>query len=252
MSALVLNAPETFGAANDNDASGAEQRSADWHKDRAGRITASMFGAAIALTEGGTYASGPNKGLPKPVKPKAERQKYMRQLAFERLTGTPKHSIDGKALEWGRDVEDTARNEYERHTGLIVIESPFIVHPKFSFIGASPDGLIGKRGGMEMKCPHEESVHVQTWLEGMPEEHMPQVQGGMMCTDREWWDFVSYDPRQKPELRLYVERVRRDDEYIADLKKGLLQFEVELQEMCKRLEELGAGALTTFASLIDE
>jgi predicted phage-related endonuclease len=204
----------------------AEQRSEAWHMARAGKITASCFVDCIAVTKAG--------------KPTAARGTYMRKLAFERLAGIPVHEIGGKALNWGAEVEGPAVQTYELVSGNIVTPSEFLVHPKYAFIGGSPDGLVSHDGGIEIKSPHDEGVHINTWLNGMPEEHMPQVQGNMFVTGRAWWDFISYDPRQCERLRLYVQRIPRDDAYIADLAAGLLQFEAELQQMLVELDRKSA------------
>lgn len=206
--------------------SDADQRSEQWFKDRAGKITASMFGDAISMNE-----KNKNK-----IVPSAARMKYMRQLAFERLAGIPKHQIDARSLSYGREVEDSAREMYEIRTGFFADQVGFIVHPSYPFIGCSADSFVGDDGGLEIKCPHDEAVHVQTLLEGMPEDHIDQVQGCMFVTGRQWWDFVSFDPRQAPKYRLYIERIFRNQEYIASLEIKLLQFEMELQQMIKNIE----------------
>lgn len=69
---------------------------------------------------------------------------------------------------------------------------------------------------------------------------MPQVQGNMMVTGRAWWDFISYDPRQCERLRLYVQRILRDDHFISEMLGALLQFEAELQQMVAELERKSA------------
>lgn len=200
-----------------------EEERARWHADRSGRITASNFADVLALKKDG--------------KPLAARDKYMRELVFERLAGTHKHSISSKSLAWGTEIEQFAREAYQVDTGNLVTQSPFIVHAKYDFIGASPDGLVDDDpegpGGTESKCPMDEAVHVETWLKGMPDEHIPQVQGGMFVTGRKWWDFISFDPRCKdtPQMMLYVQRIYRDEVYIATLEAGLLKFEAELRVM---------------------
>lgn len=220
-----------------------EQRSDAWREKRAGRITASCFMDAIAVTAaepGAVYKSGPRKGQPKFPESTAARDTYMRTLAFERTAGIPKHEIGSKSLQWGTDVEAFARESYELETGNIVVESGFLLHPQFEFIGASPDGLVRLDGGIEMKCPHDEQVHIKTILSGMPEEHIGQVQGNMLVTGRTWWDFISYDPRQKESLRLYVQRIERDEVFIQKLLAGLLQFNLELEQMIAALEKRAA------------
>ncbi len=205
---------------------GADQRTDEWRQDRAGRITGSRFTDVISVKKDG--------------KSTAERAKLMRQLAFERMAGIPAHEVGGKALAWGTEVEPVAVQLYELHTGNIVTPSPFVVHPRYDFVGSSPDGLVGAKGGIEIKSPHDEGVHINTWLEGMPAEHMPQVQGNMWVTGRDWWDFISYDPRQCERLRLYVQRVPRDDAYIASMAAAILQFEAELQQMIEQLMKKSA------------
>ena len=204
-----------------------EQRSQDWFEQRAGRITASRFADVIAISK-------------RTGKPTEARQKYMRELAFERTAGAPKHSVESRSLTWGTEVEQYAREAYELETGLIVTEASFLTHPKFDFIGGSPDGLVGSEGLIEIKSPHDEAVHINTWLEGMPEDHKPQVQGNLMVTGRKWLDFISYDPRQGEKYRLYVERIHRDQAYIDQLLQGLLQFEAELKAMIAKLEQKAA------------
>lgn len=202
------------------------QRTEQWHADRAGRLTASRFVDVIAKTAAG--------------KPKAERAKYMREIVFERLAAQAKHSVSSKAMTWGTEVESFACQAYELRTGNIVVQSPFLTHPRYDFIGASPDGLVNADGGIEMKCPHSEEVHVLTWLEGMPAEHMPQVQGNMMVTGRQWWDFISFDPRQSERFRLYVQRIVRNQEYINAMLAELLQFQAEALAMQSELERKAA------------
>lgn len=203
-----------------------DQRSDHWYEARAGKITASRFGDVIAVKRDG--------------KPTAERMRYMRELVFERLAMQPKHEVSSKSLNWGTEVEEFARRAYELRTGNIVTLSPFVLHPDHDFIGASPDGLIDDDGGLEMKCPHSEDVHVLTWLDGMPSDHMPQVQGNMMVTGRQWWDFVSYDPRQGDRFRLYVQRVQRDQDYIDRMLEELLRFQAESLAMQAELERKAA------------
>lgn len=206
-----------------------EQRSEGWREQRAGKITASGFADAIAM-----HKKQPDKST-------EAREKYKRTIVAEILSGIPKHEISSKSLSWGTEAEQFAREAYELETGLIVTQSGFVTHYQYEFIGCSPDGLVGNDGGIEMKCPHDEQVHINTWLEGMPEDHVAQVQGCMMVTGRHWWDFISYDPRQAEKFRLYVQRIPRDDKYINEmLLPGLLKFWAEVQQMVRAIEEKAA------------
>lgn len=204
-----------------------EQRSAEWFQQRSGKITASRFADVISIGRNG--------------KPLQARHDYMLQLAFERTAGIAKQSIGSKATCWGTEVESYAREAYELETGNLVSEVGFVIHSDFDYIGGSADGFVGDAGLIEIKCPHDEKVHVRTWLEGMPDGHMPQVQGNLLVTKRSWADFISYDPRAGERWRLFVQRVQRNDEYIdKTLLPGLLQFELELRAMVKQLEEKAA------------
>jgi putative phage-type endonuclease len=204
-----------------------EQRTEEWHQQRAGRITASRFADAIAISK-------------RTGEPTEARNKYLRELVAEILMGNAKHSISSKSMQWGTEVEAYAREAYELHTGNLVVESEFLLHPQYDYIGASPDGLIWTDGGLEMKCPHDEQVHIKTWLEGMPADHIGQVQGCMYVTGRQWWDFVSYDPRQSEPYRLYVQRIPRDEAYIANLETGLLAFWQEVQQAVTEIQRKAA------------
>lgn len=208
-----------------------EQRSTEWHQQRCGKITASRFSDCLAFTKG-------SKNVP--PKPLEARNKYARELAFEITSGNPVHMVSSKSMAWGTEAEVLAREAYELETGAIVTESGFVLHPDYPYIGASPDGLIGKDGGLEIKSPHDEAVHIRTWLEGIPEEHIAQVQGNLFVTGRQWWDFVSFDPRQAAPYRLYIQRIPRDEDYIEKLRIGLLAFWTDVQKIVSELKQKAA------------
>lgn len=193
-----------------------------WHADRSGRVTASRFKDVLA------WGKPDKHGKREPM---GARTSYMRELCFERLTRKSKHNVSSASLKWGHAEEQKAQDAYEMLTGNIVLPSEFIVHPKYDWLGCSPDGLINDDGGTESKCPFNEAIHIRTWLEGMPEEHIPQIQGCMFVTGRKWWDFISFDSRQDEECQLYIETIYRDEDYIANLHKELVQFNLELNRM---------------------
>lgn len=201
-----------------------EQRSADWFSARLGLCTASKFADAIAKLKTG--------------KPAQARQTYAIQLVAERLTGQPTPHFTTAAMQWGIDNEPAARIEYAWKRDVEVEEVGFIRHASI-MAGASPDGLVGSEGAVEFKCPSSQR-HLETWLGGMPEEHMPQVQGQLWITGRVWCDFVSFDPRMPKELALYVQRVERDDIFIANLDLEVRQFLAEVDDLERQLREKAA------------
>lgn len=194
----------------------------EWHADRSGKVTASRFKDVMAWGK-------PDKQGKR--EPQGARTTYMRELCFERLAKRSKHHASSKSMAWGHEQEQPSHDAYEMLTGNVITKSGFVLHPKYDWLGCSPDGLIGIDGGIESKNPYSEAIHVKTWLDGMPEEHMAQVQGCMFVMGRKWWDFISFDSRQDEEIQLYIETVYRDEAYIANLHKELVQFNLELNRM---------------------
>lgn len=202
------------------DATG-QQQSAEWLAARCGKVTASRFKDVMARLKNG--------------KPAQARDTYLWEVVIERLTGVPKKHYASEAMLWGQEQETFSRMAYEAKTGAIVEECGFIVHPTMPDVGGSPDGLIGTKGGWESKSPYNSAVHLQTILNGMPEEHMAQIQGLMWITGRVGWDFTSYDPRMPAPLDLYVQRIDRDDKYIAILAEEVQAFLLDIENMLRSL-----------------
>jgi len=203
------------------------QRTEKWFNDRCGKFTGSRFVDVLAR----------NKKTGEPL------EAYNRciwQVAFERISGTPLEGATGSALRWGTEMEPSARAAYELDTGLVVTESEFITHPKYPFTGCSPDGLVSVNGGLEMKCPKDSIVHLQRFLTGVPDEYRPQCQGFLWVTEREWIDFVSYDPRQAPEFQLLKIRINRNETLISEIEKSVIRAEEEAVALIERLKRIVA------------
>lgn len=203
----------------------APQGSEAWFAARAGHCTASRFHDVLATVQKGEAAG---------------RRNYRWQLVTERLTGIPQESYQNAAMLWGIENEPRAREAYEIETGDDVEQVEFIPHPTIPFVGASPDGRIAKRRGLEIKCPYSSVVHVQTLSGGMPSEHIAQVQGGMWVCGLDEWVFVSYDSRLPEKLRLYTEIVKRDDAYIEKLAKAVVQFNAEVEQLYQQIMRMAA------------
>lgn len=157
------------------------------------------------------------------------------QVVTERLTGNPVQGYQSAAMQWGTMTEPEARMAYEAEKAEIVQETGFIRHPTIQWCGASPDGEVGRNGLVEIKCP-ESTTHLE-WMESgkAPAEHIPQIQGQLWVTGRDWADFVSYDPRFPDGLQLFIVRVQRDDEYIKTLEAEVTAFLAEVDGMVNRL-----------------
>lgn len=192
------------------------QGTEDWHTARRGKVTASRVADVIAKTQKGQYT--------------AARGKYMMELMVERLTGTTQPCYVNAAMQWGTDHEDEARQLYSFNSEEIVTAVGFVDHPTIALTGASPDGLCGDQGLVEIKCPNT-ATHLETLMSGaMPVDHLPQVNWQMACTGRQWCDFVSYDPRLPAHLQMFVCRETRDEATVEHLEKEVALFLAELDE----------------------
>lgn len=200
-----------------------EQGSQAWIAARLGRVTASRVADVIAKTKSGYGAS---------------RQNYMAELIAERLTGGPAERFQSAAMAWGTEKEPDARAAYELIADVDVVQVGFVEHPRIAMAGASPDGLIGEDGLIEIKCPNT-STHIDTLLSGtVPGKYVTQMLWQMSCTGRAYCDFVSYDPRLPGSMSLFVRRVERDDARIAELESEVSAFLAELDAKVSELRRL--------------
>jgi hypothetical protein len=203
----------------------AEQKTEEWLLERLGCVTGSRFGDVCAMQKNG-------KGYLK------SRETTITEITLELLTGKPGAMWTSKATDWGNLHEPDARRLYEAATGEFCEEVGFIRHPEYMQIGASPDGLIsGRKKGYESKCPFSPTVHLDTLLNGMPEEHMWQVQGGMWVCDCDEWDFVSYNPNFPDGMKLYIQTIKRDQAFIDEMAKHVHSAVVEINDNVRRLLE---------------
>jgi putative phage-type endonuclease len=199
-----------------------DQRSAEWHQARLGKVTASKVADVVARTRTGYAASRAN---------------YMAQLVCERLTGKPTEGFSNAAMEWGVEQEAAARDAYSARVGELVTEVGFIDHPTIKMAGASPDGTVGA-GIVEIKAPST-ATHIEYLFEREPpQKYFYQMQWQMACTGAEWCDWVSYDPRMPENLQLLVVRIPRDTDCIAMLEKEVSEFLAELDDKVAKLKEM--------------
>jgi putative phage-type endonuclease len=197
-----------------------EQRSESWFAARIGKVTASKVADVIAKTQSGYAASRAN---------------YMAQLICERLTGQREEFFTSVAMQHGTDTEPLARAAYESLKDVLVDEVGFVPHPTIEMAGASPDGLVGDDGLLEIKCPNT-ATHIDTLLsQTVPSKYNTQMQFQMACTGRSWCDFVSFDNRLPEELQLFVKRVPRDDVFIKQTEDAIVKFLAELDDKINKL-----------------
>jgi putative phage-type endonuclease len=191
------------------------QRTEQWFEDRKGIPTASMFNAVMTAPR--------TKKDKEAGKLSDTAFSYAVELVKQRLTGEFT-SVDSAATRWGSDHESFAIEAYQEVTNEKVLECGFVRHSDFD-CGASPDGLIGLNGGVEIKCPFNSVNHIKTFHTGqVPSQYVAQVQGQMWVLNLDWIDFVSYDPRMPKHSKIKIIRVERDQEFIDRLEESIKSF----------------------------
>lgn len=197
-----------------------EQRSEEWFSARLGKVTASRVSDMMARTKSG---------------PAASRANYAWELALERITGNREGGFTSAAMQWGTDVEPQARAMYEIESGEHVEETGFVLHQVIEGLGASPDGLVGADGLVEIKCPNSRT-HGETVLSGkIPDKYIKQMQTQMACTGRAWCDFVSFDPRFPASSQIWIRRIDRDETLIAEIEAETARFLGEVEDIVSQL-----------------
>lgn len=173
-----------------------EQGSQEWLQSRLGKPTASNFGKLITPTG----------------KPSASADGYINELIAQKITGEIPEFYTNDAMARGTELEPHAKAAYEFIYDVEVVEVGLCLHDTLE-CGASPDGLVNDDGGIEIKCPLPHN-HVAYLRAGeVPGKYMPQIQGCLWITGREWWDFMSYHPS----MENLIVRVYRDEAYIQKL-----------------------------------
>jgi putative phage-type endonuclease len=170
-------------------------------------------------------------------KPAAGRKNYVSELVAENLSGQPQdNGYTNAAMQWGIDTEPLAREAYEKETFCEVERVGMVIHPLMDFAAASPDGIVGD-GLVEIKCPNT-STHIDTLLSGkVDRKYILQMQWQMACTEKDWCDFVSYDPRL-PGHEIWIKRIGRDDDLIAEIESEVQSAYNEVTEIIAKLEAL--------------
>ena len=194
-----------------NDVTDVQQGSEEWKTLRLGKITASRVSQVMGKS----------------------RQNFLAIIAAERISKQAE-SFTNAAMQWGVDTEPFAREAYEARNGVKVVQVGFCLHPTIKEAGASPDGLVGDDGLIEIKCPNT-STHVGTLIDQKaPTKYIPQMQFQMACTGRQWCDFVSFDPRI--EQSFFQIRVERDNEYIEKIEKEVSEFLEEVEKLVNQIQ----------------
>ena len=192
-----------------------EQGSEEWFKARLGIPTASRFKDIVTPSKGDKSKSY---------------KSYMYELIAEKLTNEKEDFFKTEWMQRGNEVEPLARASYEFIHEVKVKEVGIILNDAQT-IGASPDGLIGDIGGIEIKCP-KPSTMVKYMINGnLPLEYKTQVMGSLWISEREWWDFLAFHPS----MDFFEVRVYRDEEYIKNMAQHINDFVDELHNNYEKI-----------------
>lgn len=194
-----------------------EQGSDEWLDLKLGVISASNVSKAVA-----------KKGS-------ATRETYLAQLVAQVCTGEMPYT-SSPHMEWGKNLESTARSFYNFNSGSKMTELPFVFKDNSFRVGASPDGIVTDKKGVEIKCPSNSENHIKTLMSDYikPEYHW-QIQYSMWVMDLESYDFCSYDPRMRVNP-MHIISVQKDEKKFKQLDETIPGF---LEDMDKALEKIG-------------
>jgi len=202
-----------------------EQGSEAWFQSRLGKLTASRVADAMAKTKSGYSTS---------------RKNLMMELLCQRLTGNREEGYTNAAMQRGIDLEPIARGSYEIENDVLVLESALIDHPSIENFAASPDGLVGDTGMLEIKCPNT-AQHVEFLrTKKIPLKYQTQMTAQMLCAGREWVDFVSFDDRLPEDLQYRCLRFDLDKGGAERMTKEVRGFLSELDDLVIELQEQAA------------
>lgn len=118
---------------------------------------------------------------------------------------------DNAFMKRGRDLEDTARQEFERLMSTCVVPKA-VINPEKSWLRANLDGIcFDDKILVEIKCPNQKDH--ETALKGMvPEKYYPQCQHQLAVTGLEGMYYFSFDGAEG-----VIVEVERDKDYLKKL-----------------------------------
>jgi putative phage-type endonuclease len=196
------------------------QGTPEWLAERAGKVTASMISNVLMKPETAGYRD------------------YQAQLVAEILTGKPQGSdFTSAAMQFGTETEPLARSAYEAETGFSVDEVGFCQHSSIERSGASPDGLVGNDGLVEIKCPKVSNHLAYLIADVVPAAYKNQMMWQMAVTGRDWCDFVSFRPDLPEHLQLFIIRFKRDPARILELETAVIAFLDGVDKMLSQLKK---------------
>lgn len=206
-----------------------EQRSEEWRLARCGAVTASRVADLIKINKNGSFS--------------AKRAAYFNELVAERITKRPQDWKEIRSLTERAELEPDARACYSFYTGNEVEIVGYVKHPEIDYFGASPDGLVGRDGMIEIKALDAANhIRLISGDDSVMFDYLPQVHSGMACTKRKWCDFVAFNPTMPEDMKLFVRTIQRDDDCISQIELAVKQFLAEVDSRVTEIFKARAGA----------
>ena len=192
-----------------------DQGTEEWYRLRMCRFTASSVDNQLGKAS--------NKGY----------QDEIKRVAFETLYGVRPDSFEGSWMTRGKEIEADARNMYQASNFTVVETAGFFTYG--DYMGASPDGLVGEDGIIEIKCVKFNTFIDYVLADRVPPEYVPQIQMQLLCTDRQWCDFVAYHPG----VPLFIRRAERDEAMIQNIIVAVDVAMASAKELITKLKSNG-------------
>ena len=218
------------------------QRNDDWYIARKGMLTASEIVNILTKGRGKDEVFG-KTALSYLNDKIAER--FMDNEMYVYYMNDVKKSTP--AMRWGTEYEDTAREQYELHKGVKVMDCPFTPLANFhEYVGGSPDGRLSTLDRIiEIKCPYNPAVHIEHCKWDKPEDlktgnpqYYAQVQLNMIVTGTKICDFISYSPLYRGGMDLHILEIPRDEEFCSNLMERIELSVAYIKEQCEILKKL--------------
>lgn len=166
--------------------------------------------------------------------PSKTSESYMMELIAEIITGQSKSFFENDAMRWGTETEPQARSMYEVKNDFVNVEEVAFIELN-NFVGVSPDGVISNDGLLEIKCPTTITQIKRALSDNYSSDYQAQIQMQLWVSEREWCDFVSFDPRLDIKAGYLQQRVFRDEGFIENMEKVTGSFIDRMNELLERL-----------------
>ena len=186
-----------------------EQGTDEWLQLRKGLITSTVIKSLITPT----FKIAEND----------KTRKAIYKLAAERITDHLEDGFLSYDMERGNFEEPLARDLYSKEVKQVGFITNVFNGVK---VGFSPDGLVGQHGIIEIKSAKQSIQIERIATNQIPVEHLPQIYFGMLVSEMDWCDFISYSNG----MEMQVIRVYSDTDIRAILIEAIVLAEKKILE----------------------